>query len=73
MRKGRFVTAIGIGSSAERTHSALHDVALKVFEGVQVRHVDFGRGNAQPRAAAASKSAVLSLFLSLHKQRKEIA
>jgi hypothetical protein len=35
-----------------------------------VASADFGGGNAQPKAASASKSAVLSLSLSLHKQRK---
>jgi hypothetical protein len=42
---------------------------------VQQRYVpgaDFGKGNAQHRTVSASKSAVLSLFLSLHKQRKEV-
>jgi len=33
---------------------------------------DFGLGNDQQKAASASKSVVLSLFLSLHKQRKEM-
>ena len=33
----------------------------------------FGQGNIQPRAATASKSAVLPLFLSLHKAKKEEA
>ena len=35
-------------------------------------NADFGRGSIQLRTDAASKSAVLSLFLSLHKQRKEV-
>jgi len=35
VRLGRLVTAIGIGSSTETTHSALLHVPPKVFVGVQ--------------------------------------
>jgi hypothetical protein len=35
-------------------------------------NADFGRGNVQHGKCYASKSAVLSLFLSLHKQKKEM-
>ena len=76
----RLVTAIGIGYATERIHTALHDVPLKVCAEVQFLIADFGRGNDEHRKCPASlpaegtqagKSAVLSLFLSLHKQRKE--
>ena len=67
----RLVTAIGIGYATERIHTALHDVPLKVCAEVQFLIADFGRGNNKHRKCPASKSAVLSLFLSLHKQRKE--
>src|SRR5437763_1152970 len=39
--KRRLVTAIGIGSSAETTQSALLDPPLKVIVSIQVRHADF--------------------------------
>jgi len=44
----------------------------KVLDQVQVLNADFGQGNVQQRKYPASKSAVLSLLLSLHKQRKQM-
>ena len=42
----------------------------KVINRIMFLTADFGRGDDQPQAVSASKSAVLSLLLSLHKQRK---
>jgi hypothetical protein len=46
-------------------------IRYKVIDAVMSLGADFGRGNIQQKAASASKSAVFSLLLSLHKQRKE--
>jgi len=42
----------------------------KLINRIMFLTADFGRGNDQQQAVSASKSAVLSLLLSLHKQRK---
>jgi hypothetical protein len=48
----------------------LQRIRLKADQPYYVTNADFGRRNDQQKAASASKSAVLSLLLSLHKQRK---
>jgi len=42
----------------------------KVISRIMFLNADFGQGNDQQQAVSASKSAVLSLSLSWHKQRK---
>jgi hypothetical protein len=61
---------LGIGCTTETIHTVLHHVQLKVFDRGNCLDADFGRRNIQQRQVSASKSAVLSLLLSLHKQRK---
>jgi hypothetical protein len=55
----------------EQLIAVLLAIRRKVFDRVHLLNADFGRRNIQLETAAASKSAVLSLFLSLFVQERK--